>query len=142
MLFKPRPFPVKLRLMDLVLASTSRYRSELLSRLGIPFVTTAPDCDEQALKAEGWPVETLVTELARRKAQSVADRFPDALVIGSDQAAELDGQILGKPGTRSAACAQLRQLRGREHRLLTATCVLQTSDRRLAEDLEGFEDAR
>lgn len=122
--------------MDLVLASTSRYRAALLSRLGTPFVTAAPQCDEQALQARGWPVEVLVTELARRKAQSVADRFPDALVIGSDQAAELDGRILGKPGTRAAARAQLRQLRGREHRLLTAICVLQTSAGRLAEDLD------
>jgi septum formation protein len=108
----------------LVLASTSAYRAALLARLGLPFEAVAPDCDEDGVKAQGLSAEDLVRELARRKAESVAHRFPDALVIGSDQVAELDGEILGKPGTAERARSQLARLAGREHRLVTGVCLL------------------
>ena len=111
-------------MLKLVLASTSSYRAALLARLGLPFEAVAPDCDEDAVKAQGLSAEELVRELARRKAQSVAERFPGALVIGSDQVAELDGEILGKPGTAERARAQLARLSGREHRLVTGVCLI------------------
>jgi septum formation protein len=95
----------------------------LLERLGIPFEARWPDVDEDAVKAawNGTPVE-LVRHLARAKAQSVAE--PDAVVIGSDQMAVLDGEILGKPGSTEAAVEQLSTLSGRTHELLTAVAVL------------------
>lgn len=117
---------------DLVLASTSRYRRELLARLGLPFEAADPGVDEEAVKALGLPAEALVVRLAREKAAAVAHRLaaarPGALVVGSDQVAELDGEILGKPGTAERAEAQLRRLAGREHRLLTALCVVRAGD--------------
>lgn len=125
---------------DLVLASTSPYRNALLARLRLPFESLAPGVDEEAVKAEGLAAEALVTRLAREKAQTVArglsrDR-PDALVVGSDQVAELDGLVLGKPGTPAGAQAQLRHLAGREHRLLTALCVVRAGDGRRVEALD------
>lgn len=120
----------------LILASTSPYRRELLGRLGVKFLTVAPDCDEDRLKGQGLAAEKLVTRLAREKAESVAVFHPDAVIIGSDQAAELDGEILGKPGTAAEAHRQLRRLAGREHRLLTALCVLDARTGQRAEDLD------
>jgi septum formation protein len=95
----------------LVLGSTSRYRRELLLRLGLPFVVAAPDIDEAALPAEP-PAQTAV-RLAEAKARAVAVRFPGALVIGSDQIADCAGQHVGKPGTRNGAVAQLQALSGK-----------------------------
>lgn len=102
----------------LLLASTSPYRRDLLARLGLPFTVAAPACDEDAVKAEGLPVEALTARLARLKAASVPPPARRTLVIGSDQAAEIDGAVLGKPGTPEAAEAQLARLAGREHRLV------------------------
>ncbi|HEY9100611.1 Maf family protein [Chitinimonas sp.] len=95
----------------LILGSTSRYRHELLSRLGLPFEAAAPDCDETPLPGE-TAAET-ASRLARLKAISLAGRYPDALIIGSDQVALLDGQQLGKPGNYERAFAQLGAMRGR-----------------------------
>jgi len=106
----------------LVLASTSRYRRALLERLGVPFDALAPDCDEAA-HADLAPLE-LARTLAREKATSV--RVDDALVIGSDQVVDLDGEVLGKPGTVAAAIEQLRRMSGRTHQLLTAVAVHDT----------------
>lgn len=105
----------------LVLASTSRYRRELLARLGLPFTTCAPDCDETPLPGEAPAV--LVERLARAKAASVAAREPHALVIGSDQVAVLDGAILGKPGDHARAVAQLAAAAGRRVEFLTGLCL-------------------
>jgi septum formation protein len=91
--------------IDLVLASTSRYRRELLSRLVADFRVVAPDVDETPQAGE--PPDALATRLAAAKALAVARQCPGALVIGSDQVAELDGRAIGKPGTRDAACRQL-----------------------------------
>jgi len=106
----------------LVLASTSRYRRELLSRLGLAFDCVAPGVDETPLPDEA-PLD-LVTRLARAKAAAVAQGRPDAGVIGSDQLAEFDGRVLGKPGTAARATAQLAAMAGREVSFLTAVCVM------------------
>jgi septum formation protein len=110
----------------LVLASTSRYRRELLTRLGVPFESVAPPYDEERGKAELAHVdpEALSLALGRGKARSVAALHRDAIVIGSDQIAVLDGQRLDKPGTTERACAQLARLAGRTHRLVTSVVVI------------------
>ncbi len=105
----------------LVLASTSPFRRELLSRLGLDFATAAPDCDETR-RADETP-SRLVQRLAEAKARAVAAQFPDALIIGSDQVACLDDQVLGKPGTRERAFAQLRQASGRSVVFATGLCL-------------------
>ena len=94
----------------LVLASTSRYRRELLQRLGLPFEVAAPEVDETPQPGE--TPAALARRLALAKARAVARRFPQALVIGSDQVADLDGEPLGKPGDHARATAQLRRMRG------------------------------
>ena len=116
----------------LILASTSRYRRALLERLGLDFQSVAPDCDEAAWS--GLPPLTLAATLAREKAASVA--VPDALVIGSDQVVDLDGEILGKPGTVAAAEAQLARLAGRTHRLITAVAVRDSATGRVLEAID------
>jgi septum formation protein len=95
----------------LVLGSTSRYRRELLARLGLPFEAAAPNVDETVL-ADELPATTAL-RLAEAKARAVASRFGDALVIGSDQVADCDGEALSKPGDHDRAFAQLRRLSGR-----------------------------
>jgi septum formation protein len=95
----------------LVLGSTSRYRRELLARLGLPFTVDPPEVDELPLPGE-TPAHTAL-RLAEAKARAVATRHADALVIGSDQVADCAGQPVGKPGTRDAAVAQLLSLSGR-----------------------------
>ncbi len=92
--------------MRLILASTSRYRRELLARLGLPFECMAPYVDESALDGETPP--QLCARLSLEKAQSIAIRHPNALVIGSDQVAELNGIAIGKPGSRESSIQQLR----------------------------------
>jgi septum formation protein len=108
----------------LVLASTSRYRRELLERLRLPFAVRSPEVDE-APRAGEAPRETAL-RLAIAKAESVAAADPEAIVIGSDQIAELDGVGLGKPGTHARATAQLRTMRGRSvvfHTAVAVVCV-------------------
>ncbi|WP_300620930.1 Maf family nucleotide pyrophosphatase [Dokdonella sp.] len=109
---------------ELVLASTSPYRRELLSRLGLPFLAVAPGVDESPLPDEA--PRALALRLARAKAEAVAARRPGTLVIGSDQVAELDGHALGKPGTPAAAEAQLAACSGRCVDFHTALCVVDT----------------
>lgn len=108
--------------MRLVLASTSPYRRELLARLGVPFEVAAPDVDETPLAGES-PDET-AQRLSLSKARAVAERFPDALIIGSDQVALLEGVQLGKPGTHEKAVAQLRAMRGKTLEFHTALTLL------------------
>lgn len=102
----------------LVLASTSIYRSELLKRLQIPFITAAPDVDETPLAHESARETSL--RLAQAKALKVAAEHPDALIIGSDQVALLDGQQLGKPMSHDRAVLQLRSMRGKTTHFYTA----------------------
>jgi septum formation protein len=108
----------------LILASTSPYRRALLERLGVPFEIAAPACDEDALKRSGLTPHEVAVRLAREKAQSVARTLKDAYVLGSDQLVDLDGEILGKPGTSDAAVAQLARMAGRSHLLVTAMAMV------------------
>ena len=105
-----------------VLGSTSPYRRELLSRLNIPFEVASPEVDETPLADEA--PRDLALRLALAKARAVADRFPDAAVIGSDQVADLDGEPLGKPGTHERAVLQLQRMRGRTVVFQTALAVV------------------
>lgn len=106
----------------LILASTSRYRRELLARLQLPFEVVAPEVDESPLPGE-LPA-ALALRLALAKARAVAAARPDAVVIGSDQVADLDGEAIGKPGDHSRATAQLRRLAGRSVRFHTGVAVV------------------
>jgi septum formation protein len=106
----------------LILGSTSRYRQELLSRLRVPFETVGPDVDETPLPGEA--PQALALRLALAKARDVAQRFPDAVVIGSDQVADLGGKPLGKPGTHERAVTQLRGMRGQTVVFQTAVAVV------------------
>ena len=106
----------------LVLGSTSRYRRELLERLRIPFAVTAPDVDETPQPGEA--PKALARRLALAKARAVAALHPEAVVIGSDQVADLAGQPLGKPGEHARAVAQLRQMRGQTVIFQTALAVV------------------
>ena len=106
----------------LILGSTSRYRRELLSRLRLPFDVMAPDVDETPLPGES--PHNLACRLALAKAHAVAAQRPDAIVIGSDQVADLNGLPLGKPGTHARAVAQLQQMRGQTVIFQTAVAVV------------------
>jgi len=106
---------------ELILGSTSPFRRELLQRLGLPFATATPDVDETRLTDES--PQALVKRLSLAKAQAVANQYSDALIIGSDQAAVLDDNILGKPGDHDRAIEQLRQASGRSVRFLTGLCL-------------------
>ena len=108
--------------MNLILASTSPYRKQLLARLQIPFATVAPGSDESPLPDE--PATALVERLALAKALAVAREYPDSLIIGSDQVATLNGHIFGKPGNYDAANAQLSQCSGNEVVFYTAIALL------------------
>ena len=105
-----------------VLGSTSRYRRELLERLRIPFTVSAPDVDETPQPGEA--PQALALRLALAKARAVAALHPEAVVIGSDQVADLAGQPLGKPGEHARAVAQLRQMRGQTVIFQTALAVV------------------
>ena len=107
---------------QLVLASTSPYRRELLGRLGLPFIVASPDTDETPFPGE-TPSATAL-RLSEAKARAVAKQHPGALIIGSDQVAEMDGRIFGKPGTHDKAVEQLRTLSGKTVNFFTGLCVL------------------
>jgi septum formation protein len=106
----------------LILASTSPYRRELLARLRLPFDVHASEVDETPLPGEA--PAALARRLALAKAHAVSARFPQAVVIGSDQVADLDGEPLGKPGDHARAVAQLRRMRGRALVFQTAVAVV------------------
>jgi septum formation protein len=105
------------------LASTSRYRRELLERLRLPFGTVAPEVDETPLPGEA--PAALALRLALAKAQAVAALHPQAVVIGADQVADLHGEPIGKPGTHERATEQLRRMRGQSVIFHTAVAVVQ-----------------
>lgn len=116
--------------MHLVLASESTYRRALLDRLGLPYTSRSHRVDERALfnrDVDEPNLAELAAALACAKAESVVEFEPNAHVIASDQIAEIDGDVLNKPGTRARAIAQLSRLQGRQHRLLTAV-ALRTPD--------------
>ncbi len=105
-----------------ILASTSRYRRDLMKRLYLPFEVQSPEVDETAL--DGETPQALAGRLALAKAQAVAEQFPEAVVIGSDQVADLQGQALGKPGTHARALEQLRRMSGQTLIFQTAVAVV------------------
>ena len=123
-------------LLPLVLASTSPYRRELLQRLGLPFQTLVPDVDES--RRPGETPQSLVLRLAEAKARAVAAAFPAALIIGSDQVACIDGEILGKPGDRERAIAQLSRASGRAVVFETGLCLLNSANGRAQVCREPF----
>ncbi len=108
--------------MDIILASTSPHRRRLLERLQISFCSIPPQTEETPLPGEA--PGAMAQRLARLKAMSVAELYPGALVIGSDQVASIDGYILGKPGTFERAAAQLRRSSGRSVQFYTAVALV------------------
>ncbi len=121
---------------ELVLASTSPYRRELLERLGIPFSTARPQVDESRLNGES--ADQLVLRLAEAKARSVADTRTDSLVVGSDQVAVLGTDILGKPGNRARAVEQLMRSSGQRVDFLTGLCLVDTAGGEIQLDLVPY----
>jgi len=121
----------------LVLASTSPYRRALLERLGLVFDTLSPQVDESRLSGE--TPEQLVRRLAEAKARAGAVHFPDALIIGSDQVAVCDEDILGKPGDHAAAGKQLARLSGRRVRFCTGLCLYDARADRARVDMVPFD---
>ncbi|WP_110664921.1 Maf family protein [Salinicola halophilus] len=109
----------------LVLASSSRYRRALLDRLSLDYTWTAPDIDET--RRPGEDAVTLAHRLALSKAQAVADDYPEHLIVGSDQLALFDDDILGKPGDFATACANLKRFSGRRVRFMTGLALLDTA---------------
>ena len=108
----------------LILASTSPYRRELLHRLGLPFAVASPQTDESRLPGES--PEAMALRLSEAKARAVAVAHPDALIIGSDQVATVDGLIYGKPGSHERAVDQLRVLSGQTVNFYTGLCLYNT----------------
>lgn len=117
----------------LILASTSRYRRELMMRLRLPFSVEAPGVDETSLAGE--TPAAVAQRLALEKARAVATRHPHAIVIGSDQVADLDGLALGKPGNHARAVEQLRLMRGRRVVFQTAVAVVRHDRDHVGQDL-------
>ena len=120
----------------LVLASTSPFRKALLQRLGLVFETLSPQLDETALAGES--AEALVKRLSEAKARAGAKRYPDALIIGSDQVAVCAGDVLGKPGKHEFARRQLARLAGHRVSFLTGLCLYDASTGRAKLDLVPY----
>ena len=115
--------------VELILASSSPYRRTLLERLRLPFRGIAPDVDESRLTGER--PDAMALRLAEVKARTVAAHHPQALVIGSDQVADLEGRALGKPGTHEAAARQLRDMSGKTVVFHTALCLINSGSGKL-----------
>lgn len=108
---------------QLVLGSTSRYRRDLLDRLGLDYLAVSHLVDEDEYKWDGRDAAELAGTLSVAKAQSLRSAYPDAYILGSDQVAVLGAEILSKPVTVERACAQLAALSGRTHRLITGIAL-------------------
>ncbi len=122
---------------NLILASTSPYRRVLLEKLGVPFECAAPNVDETPLPGES--PRHLVVRLAQEKAKSLAARFPDHLIIGSDQVCVLDGMITGKPHTEENARQQLLKARGSIVTFYTGLALYNSSTGHLQTECEPFD---
>lgn len=125
-----------MKTQQIVLASGSAYRRELLLRLRLPFEIRIPDVDEAPLPDEA--PEATAARLAQAKARAVSGDFPEALIIGSDQVAVLDGVVLGKPYTHDNAFRQLRSMAGKTVAFHTALCLLNSRSGRLQERLVPY----
>jgi septum formation protein len=123
--------------LPLILGSTSPYRKAVLERLSVPFETAAPEIDETP-KSEETPHD-LVARLAESKARAVAERHPQALIIGSDQVSVRGGEILGKPGSHEKAVEQLRNASGKSVRFLTGLCLLNSATGHSQVEVVPFE---
>ena len=121
----------------ILLASSSVYRRQLLSKLGFNFTWESPGIDESPLTDE--PPATLVQRLAETKARHLANRYLDCLIIGSDQVATIDNQILGKPHTHENAFAQLASFRNREVTFMTGLCLFNPSTKRSQSSVESYK---
>lgn len=108
---------------QLILASTSIYRQEILSQAGLEFQAVAPLCDEEKLKDPSLAAIAMTAKLAKHKAESLKSQFPNDVIIGSDQVLEFDGKIYGKSHNRENARAQLRTLNGKRHSLVTSVFI-------------------
>jgi septum formation protein len=108
----------------LILASTSKYRAQLLAQLNWPFESVSPGVDEEKVKAQGYSPQELAIELSRMKAKSVYLRFEGSCVIGSDQVCCIGDTIFDKPGTEEKAIEQLTLMQGKTHQLLTAVTII------------------
>ncbi len=122
--------------MDLILASTSPFRRAVLEKLGIPFETASPEVDETPLPGES--PAALVERLAIAKAQAVASKRDRGLVIGSDQIAVIDGEILGKPGSHEQAVEQLRRASGRRVTFLTGLALINAATGQVQSEVVPF----
>jgi len=111
-------------LPELILASTSPYRKELLARLSIPFKCVSPEIDEDSFKKDNPSPFLLAKKLAYAKAEKVFKTHPSAYVIGGDQVLAFNDIVFGKPGTEKIAMDQLLQLQGKTHQLITSVCLL------------------
>ena len=116
---------------SIILASSSPYRRTLLARFGLAFTTWIPDIDEHALPGE--KPQAIAARLARAKAEAARTQFPGALIIGSDQVADLDGEAIGKPGSRAGARRQLQRLSGKTVLFHTALCLVHAASARIHE---------
>jgi len=122
--------------LPLILASSSVYRRALLQKLALPFSWSSPAIDETPLPGEA--PSALVERLARAKAIALAQRYPQHLIIGSDQVACLDGSLLGKPGNFATAQRQLQTCNGRRVEFLTGLCLLNSRDSSSESSVESF----
>ena len=122
--------------MPLVLASSSLYRRDLLSRLRLPFETSSPNVDESPLPDESAP--SRAHRLAIAKARALAEQYPQHWIIGSDQVAELDGYHLGKPGNRENAIGQLSGCSGELVHFHAGLCLLDSATGKLLSTVETF----
>ena len=122
---------------EIILASTSPYRRELLARLRLPFTTAKPHVDETRLPGEA--PAALASRLALAKAQAVAAQHPAAIVIGSDQVAHIGDEIFSKPGTADRARAQLRQMSGQTVLFQTALALIRQQDGIVLQESEPTE---
>ena len=124
-------------MQQLILGSSSPFRAELLAKLGLPFITASPDIDERPI--DGETPEQLVKRLSEQKALAIATQHQSAVIIGSDQVAILDGQILGKPGNHENAVKQLTASSGKTVRFLTGLALYNAETKKMQSIVEPFE---
>ncbi len=120
----------------LILGSTSPFRKALLKKLHIPFQVDSPDIDETPLQAE--TPQAMVSRLALEKAKKVAEKHPNALIIGSDQCAVVDGEVMGKPGHHAKAVQQLQRSSGNTVSFYTGLCLLDSASGEYQRDCIPF----
>jgi len=124
-------------MQQLILGSSSPFRAALLEKLGLSFISSSPDIDESPLENE--TADQLVQRLSEQKALKIAESYPDSLIIGSDQVALLDGNILGKPGSHEKAVNQLSAASGKTVQFLTGLALLNSKTNKLQSLVEHFD---